>query len=54
MTEQTSPFDVADYLDTPEVAVAYIAEVLTECDPGALSTAVGDVARAIPLWGTHG
>jgi len=42
----TRPFDVAEYLRTPEDAAAYLSAALEEDDPAAFRTALGDVARA--------
>ncbi len=39
-------FDVADYLDSEEKIVQYLATVLEDNDPALLAAALGDVARA--------
>jgi probable addiction module antidote protein len=42
---KVSKFDVADYLDNPEVVAAYLTEAF-ESDTSFISAAIGDVARA--------
>ena len=46
MTLKTKPFDVAEYLDTPEVIVAFLAETFKDGTPGEIAHALGTVARA--------
>lgn len=46
MALKTTPFDVADYLDTPEDIKAYLAEAFASGDPKLISVALGDVSRA--------
>jgi len=48
MTE-TSTFDIADYLDQPEVITAFLNEVLQNGDPGELIVAMGHVAKAMGM-----
>lgn len=43
---RTVPFDAAEYLNDEETQVAYLNEVLAECDAGALIAALGTIARA--------
>jgi probable addiction module antidote protein len=43
---ETRPFDVANFLRTPEEAAAYLSAALEEDDPAAFRSALGDVARA--------
>ncbi len=45
---QTKPFDVADYLDSPELMAAYLEAAIgeSEGDPAAIAKALGDIARA--------
>jgi probable addiction module antidote protein len=43
---QTTEFDAAAYLDSPEMIAAYLNAVLGENDPAALAEALGQVARA--------
>lgn len=45
-TTATRPFDVANFLRTPEDAAAYLSAALEEEDPAAFRMALGDVARA--------
>ncbi|NWO05788.1 MAG: putative addiction module antidote protein [Alteromonadaceae bacterium] len=40
------PFDVAEYLDSDEMIVAYLSEILAEGDMDELLEALGEVARA--------
>ena len=42
----TKPFDMADYLDSPEMIAAYLEECLQDDDPRVFLVALGDVARA--------
>jgi probable addiction module antidote protein len=46
MTIETTPFDVADYLDNSEATEAYLTEALATNDPALIAAALGDVARA--------
>ena len=48
MTE-TSTFDIADYLDQPEVITAFLNEVLQNGDPGDLIVAMGHVVKAMGM-----
>ncbi len=43
---KTTPFDVADYLDSPETVEAYLEEAFTTNDTALIAVALGDVARA--------
>jgi probable addiction module antidote protein len=40
------PFDVADYLDSPEMVAAYVTEALESGDAALIAMAIGAVARA--------
>ena len=42
----TKDFDVAEYLDSPEVIAAYLAETFKDGDAGEIAEALGEVARA--------
>lgn len=46
MGVNTTAWDPADYIDTPEDAAAYINAALTYEDPAFLVQAIGDLARA--------
>jgi probable addiction module antidote protein len=46
MVKGFSKYDVAEYLDSDEMIVAYLAEVSKENDPKMLTMALGDIARA--------
>lgn len=46
---KTTPFDVAEYLDSPEMIAAYIEAAMEEGDPAFIAKAVGDVARAMGM-----
>ena len=50
MTAATEPFDVADYLSTPEDMAAYLAASIEESEGRVefIARALGDIARA---WG---
>jgi probable addiction module antidote protein len=43
---KVSKFDVADYLDNPEVVAAFLTEAFESGDMSFISAAIGDVARA--------
>jgi probable addiction module antidote protein len=43
---KTSPYDSADYLDTPEAIHAYMEEALETDDPAFIAKALGTIARA--------
>ncbi len=43
---KTKPFDIADYLDSPDLIAAYLEECLEDDDPRVFLVALGDVARA--------
>lgn len=43
---ELTPFDAADYLDTPEDIAFYLEAVLEDGDPGLIAAALGDVARS--------
>ena len=49
MTLKTTPFDPADYLNTPERREAYLSEVLSDGDPAEIRQALGIVSRATNL-----
>ncbi len=42
----TKDFDVAEYLDSPEVIAAYLAATFKDGDAGEIAEALGTVARA--------
>ena len=44
--ESYAPLDVADYLDSEETIIAYLAALLEEGNPRAFAAGLGDVARA--------
>jgi probable addiction module antidote protein len=46
MALKTTPYDTADYLDSPEAIAAYIDAVLEDGDAALLTHALGLVARA--------
>lgn len=46
MPKDTTPFDPADYLDTPEAAAAYLEGAFADGDPAEIADALGVVARA--------
>ncbi|MBM3942185.1 MAG: putative addiction module antidote protein [SAR202 cluster bacterium] len=43
---KTQPWDVAEYLETPEDMAAYLEAALEEGDPALVAAALGDIARA--------
>ena len=46
MALETSPWDAAKGLDTPEAVAAYIEAAFEDGDPGVIAHALGAVARA--------
>ena len=46
MAIETTPFDTADYLDSPEMIAAYLEAVLEDGDPSLIAAALGNIARA--------
>lgn len=44
--ETFAPLDIADYLDSEETIIAYLAALLEEGNPKAFAAGLGDVARA--------
>lgn len=44
--EAYAPLDIADYLDSEETIIAYLAALLEEGNPKAFAAGLGDVARA--------
>lgn len=49
MTIKTTPFDPADYLNTPERREIFLSEVLAGGDPAEIRWALGIVSRAANL-----
>jgi probable addiction module antidote protein len=43
---KTTPFDVADYLDSEEMIAEYLSVILEEDNPDLFIRALGDIARA--------
>ena len=46
MTLETTPWDSADYLDTPEAVAAYVEAAYEDGDPALITHVLGTVARA--------
>lgn len=46
MAIETTPFDAAEYLDTPEAQAAFLDEAFREGDTAAIAQALGIIARA--------
>lgn len=46
MPLETKPFDAAEYLDTPELIEAYLADAMADPDPNELVAALAVIARA--------
>lgn len=46
MVLETTLFDPAEYLDSPEMIAAYLEAVLEDGDPSLIAAALGDVAKA--------
>lgn len=47
--DKTTPLDVAEYLDSPEMIAAYIEAAMEEGDPAFIAKAIGEVARAMGM-----
>jgi probable addiction module antidote protein len=43
---ETSAWDAADYLESPEDMAAYLEAALEDGDPAVVAAALGDIARA--------
>ena len=46
MAIETTPWDPADHLTSPEAIAAYLEAVFEDGDPGLIAAALGDIARA--------
>jgi probable addiction module antidote protein len=46
MTTKTSPFDMSEYLDSPEMITEYLKAAVEDGDPELLRLALGDIAKA--------
>jgi probable addiction module antidote protein len=46
MSLKTTPFDPAEYLDSPGRIAAYLRVVFEDGDPTLIAAALGDIARA--------
>jgi probable addiction module antidote protein len=44
---ETRPFDVQNYLTTPEDRAAYLDAILDEGDPSLIASGLGEIAKAI-------
>ncbi len=44
---ETRPFDVQNYLKTPEDRAAYLDAILEEGDPSLIAAGLGDIAKAV-------
>ena len=44
---KTTPFDVQDYLKTPEERVAYLEAILEDGDADLIASGLGEIARAM-------
>lgn len=49
MTTDYAPFNVADYLDEPEVIAEYLSAAADDDNPDVLLAALGEVAKAIGM-----
>lgn len=48
---RTTPFDAADYLESPEMIAAYLTEAFESEDTAVITKAIGTVARAKGMTG---
>lgn len=46
MALETTKWDAADYLDSPEMVAAYLDDILQDFDAALLAAALGDIARS--------
>ncbi|HEY1741757.1 MAG TPA: addiction module antidote protein [Granulicella sp.] len=46
MALKTTPWDAAEYLDTPAAIAVYLEAAFEDGDPALITAALGDVARA--------
>jgi probable addiction module antidote protein len=44
---ETRPFDVQNYLTTPEDRAAYLDAILEQGDPSLIAAGLGEIARAV-------
>jgi len=49
MALKTTPFDPAEYLDTPGRIAAYLEVAFEDGDPALIAAALGDIARAMGM-----
>jgi len=49
MATETTRWDAAEHLDSPEAMAAYIDAAMEDGDPALISAVLGDVARAIGM-----
>ncbi|MEQ1950865.1 addiction module antidote protein [Mesorhizobium sp. CN2-181] len=49
MAIETTKWDAAEHLDSPEAIAAYIDAAMEDGDPALISAVLGDVARAIGM-----
>lgn len=42
----TRPYDSAEYIDSPEVAAAFLEAVLEDGDPQLIAAMLGDIVRS--------
>jgi len=49
MALKTTPFDPAEYLDTPGRIAAYLEAAFEDGDPALVAAALGDIARAMGM-----
>ena len=49
MTVETTRWDAADHLDSPEAIAAYVDAAMEDGDPALVSAVLGDVARAMGM-----
>jgi probable addiction module antidote protein len=49
MAPETTKWDAAEHLDSPEAIAAYIDAAMEDGDPALISAVLGDIARAIGM-----
>ncbi|GGF45213.1 transcriptional regulator [Azorhizobium oxalatiphilum] len=45
-SEPTTPWDMADHVDTPEAVAAYLEAAFEDGEPAVIATALGAIARS--------
>ena len=49
MATKTTPWDAAEYIESPEAIAAYLEAAFEDGDPALIAAALGDIARAMGM-----